>query len=198
MADYTGIRLHGQSFKHHGYGADHPLIASGSFVSGDLIETDRMWGTLTDGGTALDVSYEKGTNWIRMMEAYTGDICGGSSYDIVKNYEERALTSIGKTNILSVDGATLVNNSQHYVDLNGTIYYEDSLTVDVFNRLEEFAKYRLLVEQDVIVTTQQTGDYVQTVTPWGETVEGYIISMDSKLTQNGHTARIKILGKKVS
>lgn len=199
MADYTGIRLYSQSFKHHGYGANHVEISSGSFVSGDLIETDRMWGTLTDGNTTLaHDSYEKGFNWIRMKASYTGDICGGSSYDIVKNYEERVLTSTGKTNILSVDGATLVNNSQHYYDYNGTIYYEDSLTGDVFDRLEAFAKLNLLVEQDVVVTTQQAGDYVRTVTPWDETVEGYIISMDSKLTQNGHTARIKILGKKVS
>lgn len=198
IAEYTAVRFPLYAWKRRGYTSGHPVIASGTFAPGDMIETDRYWGTLTDGDRALDVyaAHEVGIDWIRMLEAYSGDICGGSSYDIIKNSADWVISTTGKQNVLSVEKLTLDGTQFNTVD--GQIVYGDNIIGSVFYRLESFAKLNLLVEQDVIVTTQQAGDYVRTVTPWGEIVEGYIISMDSKLTQNGHTARIKILGKKVS
>lgn len=118
-----------------------------------------------------------------------------------KKTHSRALAAASdKENVLSVEGCTLLfeGNYPHDWATEGSSapakIYTQNVT-PVLDRLEAYAQLRVLVEQEVIVRGQRAGDYVRTVTPWGSCVEGYIISMDARLTQNGHRARVKILGK---
>lgn len=68
---------------------------------------------------------------------------------------------------------------------------------DAVERLYAAKQRRQTVSQDVIVTGQKAGQIASTVTPWGTISRGVISSMESTLTQNGHTASVQIQGVEI-
>lgn len=104
---------------------------------------------------------------------------------------------------ITIDDCTLIHDEVMYEsDWEGSDEAFELIASNALpkalERMVEYAQLRVMVEEDVIVTNQHAGDFVRTLTPWGTKIEGYIIAMDATLTQNGHRARIKILGKEVS
>ena len=147
-----------------------------------------------------------GAKWYDRYNEY--EVPSGDQYiEFQKKIHTRTInTATGKKNTLSVGNCTLLFQGAYYhdwktYDENGDLVPREKIYTEnvqaVLDRLEAYAGLRVLVEQEVIVRDQRAGDYVRTVTPWDTYVEGYIISMDSTLTQNGHRARVKILGKHV-
>ena len=68
----------------------------------------------------------------------------------------------------------------------------------VLERLRKIKQLRQTLNHEVAVSGQLAGDKVSSVNPWGTQIRGYIASMDSTLTQNGHTAAVKIIGEEVA
>jgi hypothetical protein len=91
-------------------------------------------------------------------------------------------TAKERGNFISVTECTLIHsgNAQEAVE-----------------RLYSAKRRRQTVSQDVIVTGQKAGQIASTVTPWGTISRGVISSMESTLTQHGHTASIQIQGVEI-
>lgn len=129
------------------------------------------------GGTIL--SY--GDNWARI----TAD---GVVTLTAKNYvhstairtKENPLATLReKSNRITVDNATLVHDGN--VD-------------NVLRRLYASSQYRNLLKQDVVMSGQNIGDMVASISPWNTRVLGYLSAVKSTYTQTGHTASVEILG----
>lgn len=151
-------------------------------------------------GSATEVfEGDYGAGWFTANFSYAA-FSGDSYIEFQKKTHARSLSETEKESSLKADGCTLLfeGNYTHEWQVYGETapkkIYTENVT-PVLDRLEAYAQLRVLVEQEVIVTNQRAGDYVRTITPWGSYVEGYIISMDARLTINGHRAKVKILGK---
>jgi hypothetical protein len=68
---------------------------------------------------------------------------------------------------------------------------------DVLNRLYSVKQLRQTLHQEVVISGQKAGDMVSSMNPWESKINGYITSMESNLTQSGHTASIEILGEEI-
>lgn len=69
---------------------------------------------------------------------------------------------------------------------------------EAVERLYTAKQRRQTVSQDVIVRGQKAGQVASSMTPWGTVARGYISSMESTMTQTGHTASIQVQGIEVT
>jgi hypothetical protein len=91
--------------------------------------------------------------------------------------------SSGNSNAVKVDKATLVT---------------DKNLDSVMSRLRHYYSLPNLLNGNVVVDGQKAGDVVEIANPYGnDLTAGYITSMDSEFTVNGHTAKIEIRGADV-
>lgn len=181
---------------------------SEEFRKNELVETPRILHYIPEpvwvGGKLVvtQISGSYGAGWIVMKE--NEDITGNAYIEHRKIKHSRVVGDYEKDGTtITVEGCTLIHNEMLYQTewegFEGAIGFRstDSLNT-ALTRMEKCANLRVLVEETVVITNQRAGDYVRTLTPWGITVVGYIISMDSELTKNGHRAKIKILGKEAT
>ena len=91
-------------------------------------------------------------------------------------------TAKERGNSLSVKEATLINS--------GNVY-------EALDRLYSAVQQRQTVSQPVIVKNQTAGQIASSMTAWGTIARGFISSMNSVITQNGHIADIQIQGIEV-
>lgn len=189
------------------------VVLEGEYPSGSPVYEFERFTQLAqepyyNGGimVAKKFSGDYGAGWFSLSGVSQGDqvsVSADNYIEFQKKTHTRTVSSTAKKkNPLTVSDCTLLyegyyTNEWDSVDEIYALSYKENVT-DVLDRLAEYAQLRTLVEQDVVASGQHAGDLVRTQTPWGTTVEGYIISMDSILTQNGQKARVKILGKEVS
>lgn len=130
-----------------------------------------------EGGTITDY----GDNWVKVTAAgivtlkakiYTHNV-------VTRTRHNPAATAKERGNYVSVNSATLINPQNVETALE---------------RLYSANRLQQTVMQEVIVTGQKAGDRVSSLTPWGTVTKGFITSMDSVLTQNGHVATILLHG----
>lgn len=69
---------------------------------------------------------------------------------------------------------------------------------EAVERLYTAKQRRQTVNQDVVVKGQKAGQVASSITPWGTVTRGYISSMESTMTQTGHTASIQVQGIEVT
>ena len=69
---------------------------------------------------------------------------------------------------------------------------------EALDRLYTSVQRRQTTDQDVIISGQKAGQIVSSLTPWGTITRGFLASVDSSMTQNGHTAAIQIQGVEVT
>lgn len=94
-----------------------------------------------------------------------------------------AATAKERGNYVSVTNATLINYNN---------------VQKALERLYTAKQNRQTVSQDAIISIQKAGDIVSSLTPWGTIVCGYISSLDSILTKNGHIAAVYLQGVEVT
>lgn len=126
-----------------------------------------------------------GANWIAVTAdgAVTVTAKAYNHTTTVRSKKNSDATYTERSNVVSVTDATLVSKSNRTA---------------VLNRLYAAALWRQTLTQEVIITDQRAGMIVQSDNPWGGKTQGMIVSVDSELTQNGHTAQITIIGGEVS
>ena len=153
-------------------------------ISGEdvLITFDAPhWGYEISGGTITG----EGANWITITAdgavAVTAKIYTHTT--TIRKKKNPDATYAERGNVVSVTEATLVNSSN---------------VQQVLDRLLAASERRWTLTQDVVVTDQEIGSIVTSHSPWGGTVTGIITSIDSTITQNGHTARVVISGKEAT
>ena len=124
-------------------------------------------------------------NWVRI----TAD---GKVTITAKDY---AHTSIAHT---KRNPAAVAKEQSNYIAVSDVTLIHSGNVQKALERLFNVYQLRQVTEQEVVVTDQTAGDLAVSVTPWGSQTRGFISSMESILTQNGHTAVINIQGIEVT
>lgn len=122
-----------------------------------------------------------GANWVTITAAGAVTLSGKKYIHNTSTHSKRNTLATTKElgNIVSVTEATLVNSKN---------------VTEIVERLFSASQMRQTMKQQAVITSQKAGDIVSSFSPWNTQVRGYISSMDSELTQNGHTADIVIQG----
>ena len=122
-----------------------------------------------------------GDNWVRITAdgIVTLTAMGYVHTTAVRSKVNPRATVRERSNRITVENATLVHDGN--VD-------------DVLRRLYAASQYRQLLKQDVVMSGQNVGDMVASISPWDTRVTGYMSAVKSTYTQTGHTASIEILG----
>lgn len=124
-----------------------------------------------------------GANWVTITASGEVTLTGRKYLHstVRRSWKNAEATVSERNNELIVEEATLVHSGN---------------VADVLKRLRTICQYRQTLTQEVAVSDekQRAGIKAVSVNPWGETLKGYITSMESDLTPNGHTASVTILG----
>lgn len=125
-----------------------------------------------------------GANWVTITASGAVTLLGKKYLHSTTRYSKRnpEATAAERNNVHSVEEATLIHHGN---------------AAAVLERLYKISQLRRTLTQEVVVTSQRAGDKVTSENPWGGQIRGYITSMESDLTQTGHTASITILGAEV-
>ena len=130
-----------------------------------------------EGGAISD----SGVNWVRITangpvtlhaKTYIHNVTVASRNNPLATVAER-------NNVLAVDTATLVHSGNVQA---------------VLERMYNVKQLRKKLTQEAVISGQKAGDRVTSANPWGTQIQGFISSMESILTQNGHTANVEIVG----
>lgn len=135
---------------------------------------------ITGGGiTASDV------NWVKITANGPVTLNAKTYLHSIRKFTKRnpEATAKERGNYIAVTECTLIHsgNSQEAVE-----------------RLYTAKQRRQTVSQDVVVKGQKAGQVASSLTPWGTVTRGYISSMESTMTQTGHTASIQVQGIEVT
>lgn len=128
---------------------------------------------------------DSGANWVRITADGIVTVTG-------KAYLHNAITHTRR------NPAAVAKEQSNYVSVSDVTLIHSGNAKQALDRLFSVYQLRQVTEQEVVVRGQSAGDYVASVTPWDSQTQGFISSMDSTLTQNGHTAVINIQGVEVS
>lgn len=126
-----------------------------------------------------------GANWVTITAHGPVSLTGKTYLHSMMHNTRRNPEALAseRSNILTVDEATLVHSGNAQA---------------VLDRLYEAKLLRQTLSHDAIISGQFAGQRVHSVNPWGTYTQGYIKSMESTLTQGGHTAQVEILGTAVT
>lgn len=157
-------------------------------VSEEAVHGDSALITFSDphydykitGGSIVDSDY----NWVKVsangrISISAKKFIHSTKLNVIRN--SSALSSDQGNNLI-VDSATLVNNQN---------------VGNIVNRLFESSKLTSVLSEEIVVNGQHCGDKVSSINEWGTQTRGYIISMSSDYTRNGHTSAIKIRGVEI-
>lgn len=126
-----------------------------------------------------------GVNWVRITADGPVTVTGKeyTHTSVVHTKRNPAAVAKEQSNYIAVSDVTLIHSDN---------------VQQALERLFNVYQLRQVTDQEVVVTDQAAGDLAVSITPWGSRTRGFISSMDSTLTQNGHTAKINIQGVEVS
>ena len=125
-----------------------------------------------------------GANWVKITaNGYVSLNAKKYRHTVSVLAKENPLaTAAEKSNSVTIDSATLVNAG------NAT---------KILERLYEFHNLKRVLEQDAVIGGQHAGQLVDSITPFGNRIVGYITGMDNSFTSSGTVARVEIRGKEV-
>lgn len=129
------------------------------------------------GGTIVS----SGVNWVVISSQGNVTLTGKTYVHTETVYEKRdpMATAAEMGNVATVREVTLIHTGN---------------AGQVLQRLYEAQQLRNTLTQDVVVLGHMVGQKVSSTNPWGTVTQGYIASMESTLTQSGHTASVTIQG----
>ena len=157
------------------------LLRGVEVANGEVIVFDEPhWGYEVTAGSEI-IEIEAHDNWVKIFAESPGSFTlTGKKYIHSTTDNIWKSTQTGSENAVEVKNATLVSKYNVRHALERMVYY-----------------YSLpnLFSGTVVVKDEQAGDVVEIVNPYGNNLtSGYITSMESDFTSNGHTASIKIRG----
>lgn len=125
-----------------------------------------------------------GANWVRVTANGPVTLTAKKYRHTVsvRRKENSRATAAERGNVVTVEKATLIHTENADAALQ---------------RLYNYHTMRDLLTQDVVVAGEKAGQMVESLSPWGDRVMGYIIGMESTFTDTGHTANVQIRGREV-
>lgn len=129
------------------------------------------------GGTIED----SGVNWVKITANGKVTLTGQKYIHStsVRTQKNPLATAAEKSNVITVDNATLIHSGN---------------VQNVLNRMYDAQKLKYQLQENVVVFGQKAGHVVSSVNPWDTKTVGYITSMENEFTNSGHTANITIQG----
>ena len=124
-------------------------------------------------------------NWVKITASGAVTVTG-------KTYTHNSITHTKR------NPAAVAKEQSNYIAVSEVTLIHSGNAKQALDRLFNVYQLRQMTDQEVVVTDQRAGDLAASVTPWNSQTRGFISSMDSTLTQNGHTAIINIQGVEVS
>lgn len=124
-------------------------------------------------------------NWVKITASGTVKLTAKTYLHTTRTFTKLnpEATAKERGNYASVSECTLIHNGN---------------ALEAAERLYSAKQRRQTATQKVVISGQEAGDIASSLTPWGTITRGFISSMDSTLTQNGHTASIQIQGIEVT
>ena len=124
-----------------------------------------------------------GANWVRICASGVVTITANKYVHSRVRYTRRnsMATDAERNNVQQIDSATLVHNGN---------------VQEILERLCRLAELRQTMTQDAVIEGQYAGQMVTMEGFSGESVRGYISTMESNLTQAGHTAAVTVVGQR--
>lgn len=135
--------------------------------------------------------------------AITGGVITGSDVNWVTITASGKVTLTGKdyTNTSVVhtkrNPAAVAKEQSNYISVHEVTLVNSNNVKQALERLFSVYQLRQVTEQEVVITDQRAGEMAVSVTPWGSKTRGFISSMDSEMTQGGHTAVVNFQGVEV-
>lgn len=93
--------------------------------------------------------------------------------------------------------AAVAKEQSNYISVPEVTLIHSENAEQALERLFSVYQLRQVTRQEAVIDGQRAGDMAVTLTSWNSQTSGFISSMDSTLTQNGHTAIINIQGVEV-
>lgn len=168
----------------HSYTPDEAeqILLKETMVSGtNVLFTfpEPHYGYLLSGGTLED----SGANWVRITAEGSVTLTAmGYRHNTYVLRQENPQASAQGT-VLRVEKATLIHSGN---------------AAEALQRVYDCQILQTQLRQQVVVTDQQVGQWVESRSPWGGEVTGYIATMESTFTDAGHRAEITIRGMEVA
>lgn len=124
---------------------------------------------------------ESGVNYV--IISATGNVTLTAKTYVHSTVRRSAVNSLAtaseRNNVQTIENATLIHSGN---------------VESILARMLQFANMRQTLTQSAVIEGQHAGQKVRADDPWGGLVTGYVTSLDSNLTQNGHTASVTIIG----
>ena len=165
----------------HGYvpASEIETLLDSEEIAGEdvLITFDQPRHSYTaEGGTITG----SGANWVTITASGSVTLTAKKYiHNAVQRSKRYSVTAAEQNNIQKIENATLVHGGN--VD-------------SILMRLGEVAQLRQTLTQEAVIKGQTVGQCVESESPWGGQICGYITSMNSTFTNAGHTADVTILG----
>lgn len=165
-----------------------PSDETETLVYDEYIDGDDVLLTFSDPHHDYEISGGSiaafGANWVKVTARGNVSVKGKKySHNTIAYTKQNPLAQLrDRGNTIAVPDATLVNRDN---------------AVKVLNRLFDTSTLTATLKQEAIISGHRAGDKVTSANPWGTQTRGFITSMESTLTQNGHTAKVEILGVEV-
>lgn len=160
------------------------LLESANLVADTvLVFSEPHWGYELE-GDLTGIGMEEHDNWVRITVGYPGTITlTGKKYaHITEKYSlasADASLSVGSDTV-KVENATLITSAN---------------VKRVLARLKAYHSLTNSLKGTVVVRRQKAGELVEVANPYDSDITvGYITSMESEFTANGHTASIVVRG----
>ena len=135
--------------------------------------------------------------------AITGGTITGSDVNWVTITASGTVTLTGKDYVHNSvvhtkrNSAAVAKEQSNYISVHEVTLIHSGNVKQALDRLFSVYQLRQVTEQEVVVNSQAAGEMAVSVTPWGSQTRGFVSSMDSTLTQGGHTALVNIQGVEV-
>lgn len=145
-----------------------------------LVFDEPHWGYELE-GDLTNVGLEEHDNWVKILVSDLSNITlTGKKYVHATEDYSTGSSSSGSSNTVKSESATLVTSEN---------------VQNVLDRLNAYYNLTNTLSGTVVVKRQKAGDMVEIANPYGSDLTvGYITSMESQFTTNGHTARINVKG----
>jgi len=166
---------------HYSPGDEEKILLKETMVTGEgvlFVFSEPFCDYQITGGTLADSD----ANWVRITANGPVTLSAKKYRHTVSVHRKENSQAAEKGNVVTVEKATLVNGEN---------------ASDILQRLYTYHTLQSLLTQDVVAAGEKAGQLVESLSPWGDRVTGYISSMESTFTDTGHTANIQIRGREV-
>lgn len=181
----TKQRIYKMEIVAHSYKQSNEVVTL--LINKELEEDDQLFTFYEphydyeiEGGQIVD----SGINWVKIRASGPVTLHAKTYVHNQAVYTKKnpQATLAERGNVVRVDAATLIHKGN---------------VKQAMERIYKAKTLRQTLTHEAVISGEKAGDMVTSLSPWGRQLRGYIVSMESTLTQSGHTANVEIMGEMI-